>query len=129
MNEEATAADEGLERAPAPAPLGPAGWAAVALIAAIWLVHALVSIVLLPIGRGPDENDHIDYANHLFVDRRLPDPRTEGVGQIQHPPLPYAIYALLWRACDAVNARLDPALFERRDWSRWFGRKTLFEPG
>ena len=111
------------------APLGARRTIAVLALIALVLALGLATAVLLPLGSGPDETDHFDYAHFLGYERRLPDPRTEDVGQIQHPPLPYAAFAAAHVAFQKLDASLPADAFKGRDWSRWFGRKTTFEPG
>lgn len=98
------------------------------LVLIVATAATLAVVVLLPLGRGPDEHDHLDYTNHLLIDRRLPDPRTEAIGQIQHPPLPYAAEAAIWHGLDRLNETIDESTFRDRDFSRILGRKTLFDP-
>ena len=100
------------------------------LLGLVFLVHAAACAVLTPLGRGDDENDHLDYVMRLAYDPSLPDPRTERVGQIHHPPLAYFVQAALFR----LGARVDQAW--RDDGGRGrhemdgdlFGRRTRFDP-
>ncbi|MCA9320423.1 MAG: DUF2029 domain-containing protein [Planctomycetes bacterium] len=81
-------------------------------------------VILIPIGKGADEDEHLDYALHLATEHRLPDPRAEAVGQQQHPPLPYLAMATLFSLTRDSFDTLD------EDAGRdWFGRRTLFRPG
>lgn len=90
---------------------------------------SLISAYLMPVARGPDEGDHMDHVLYLAENARLPNPSHENVGQIQHPPLPYAIMACWVKACLAIDDRIDDSFFEDRDFTGVAGRITTFQPG
>jgi Dolichyl-phosphate-mannose-protein mannosyltransferase len=99
------------------------------LLVLLCLLFALAALgcgVLTPLGRGDDENDHLDYALRLAYDPSLPDPRLEHVGQIQHPPLSYAFQAALLRLARAVDA--DISRQANPEDGDFLGRRTLFNP-
>lgn len=102
--------------------------ASIVLLLAVFLFHAITTIVLLPFGRGADERDHFIYVNHLFIELALPDPRKDNVAQAQHPPLPYVAFAVIMWGLDHINVALGDDAFVGRNWSMVAGRKTLFTP-
>lgn len=102
--------------------------ASIVLLLAVFLFHAITTIVLLPFGRGADERDHFIYVNHLFIELALPDPRQDNIAQAQHPPLPYVAFAVIMWGLDHWNVAMGDDAFLGRDWSMVAGRKTLFNP-
>lgn len=88
----------------------------------ISLICAVLCAIMVPIGRGADEDEHLDYVFHLLEVKTLPDPRTEPVGQAQHPPLPYVMLAPL-------VSMLDDAPLTRGDEPvEVLGRRTTLVP-
>jgi 4-amino-4-deoxy-L-arabinose transferase-like glycosyltransferase len=66
----------------------------------VYIALALGYNLVVPIGESPDEATHLDYAWFLRERRALPrlatdDAGTEGIPQGGHPPLPYALAALV----------------------------------
>lgn len=96
-------------------PLPRAAWAA---LLAIYLALAFVFSIVQPLGRCPDETAHMQYVKFLADNQRLPFFEPAGGGEAgyeaQHPPLYYAIMAVVYRA--------TAPLAERWRWHvmRWF---------
>ncbi len=105
-------------------PFSPTQRAAIVIVFLLIALQGLSYLILVPMGKGADEDEHLDYALHLVAEHRLPDPRGEPVGQAQHPPLPYAVDALvITLARDQVSAMPKGKALDL------LGRRTLFRPG
>ena len=88
--------------------------------------HSLLCSLVVPIGSGADENEHLDYALHLAAETRLPHPAYEPVGQIQHPPLPYLVYAGIYGI--TKSSFDDAASDDVKAGADILGRRTLLRP-
>lgn len=89
---------------------------------AVVLFCAVVCAIIVPVGRGADEDEHLDHVFHLVEEGRLPDLSTESVGQAQHPPLPYLATAL------AVSLLEESFLTESGAPVDLLGRRTTLVP-
>ena len=105
-------------------PFSPTQRAGIAIVFLLIALQGVSYLILVPVGKGADEDEHIDYALHLAAEHRIPDPRSEPVGQAQHPPLPYLVDALV------IGMARDAFFGSRTNRPRaFFGRQTLFQPG
>ncbi len=105
-------------------PFSPTQRAGIVIVLLLIALQGLSYLTLVPMGKGADEDEHLDYALHLVAEHRLPDPRGEPVGQAQHPPLPYL--------ADAFLISLAKDRFPEKPAARarvFLGRQTLFQPG
>lgn len=89
------------------ASLARAGWW---LLAALYLLSVGVFSIIQPLGRCPDETAHVQYAQFLAENHRLPrwSPQPgggEGGYEAQHPPLYYAVMAVVWAAGASLEDR------------------------
>jgi len=79
------------------------------LLAVAYGVTALLFSVIQPLGRTPDELAHVQYVRFLAEEKRLPifvpSDGGEAGYEAQHPPLYYAMMALVWRATEGVQDR------------------------
>ncbi|MEE9391459.1 MAG: hypothetical protein V3W41_03035 [Planctomycetota bacterium] len=99
------------------------------LLLAFFFVNGLANLVLFPLGYGADENDHLDYVCFLAYEQRLPDPSSESVGQIQHPPAAYAVMAICLRIGAVIDEKMGDGVFGDQIGWDIAGRRTVFRPG
>jgi hypothetical protein len=102
------------------------------LLAALLAAGSGLASLVIPLGLGADEEDHLDYLLFLAYEKRLPHPGEDAVGQLQHPPLAYALLGGLWRIAANIDSDAGPnpdatAAPEHRG-SRLLGRVTTFDP-
>ncbi len=117
-----------VDAAARPKRLGPLAWATFILVLLFATWNSIITALILPMGAGPDEHTHLDHIIFLATEHRLPKMESDRVGQIQHPPLPYAIDALFFHGfqkfapqpTDGSNLVDHPGDF--------LGRRTVFNP-
>jgi hypothetical protein len=88
-------------------------WGPLLVISLAFALTALAYSVRVPLYEAPDEPQHIFYVESLAFDHRLPDP--DLTHQAQHPPLYYALEAVVVRALGlprAADQPLNPAFFD-----------------
>lgn len=83
-------------------------WAWGALLG-VYLLLAFTYSVIQPLGRCPDELAHVQYVQFLAEERRLPYWQAHGGGEAgyeaQHPPLYYALMAVVYRLSSPLEER------------------------
>jgi hypothetical protein len=79
------------------------------LLLAVCLLLALTYSIIQPLGRCPDELAHVQYVQFLANEGRLPYWQAHGGGEAgyeaQHPPLYYAIMAVVYKAATPLEER------------------------
>lgn len=89
---------------PTPAPR----WAWGVLLT-VYLLLAFIYSVIQPLGRCPDELAHVQYVQFLAQEQRLPYWQAHGGGEAgyeaQHPPLYYALMAVVYRLTSPLEER------------------------
>ena len=108
------------------APIGPATRLGLTGLILVVTLLALLAAVFVPLGRGPDEQDHLQYIAFILDEGRLPDVSREEVGQDQHPPLPYALSSLALAALRGVDRSMGDVSEHGQVIA---GRMTTFAPG
>lgn len=89
-------------------PTGTPRWAWGVLLG-VYLALAFTYSVIQPLGRCPDELAHVQYVQFLANEGRLPYWQAHGGGEAgyeaQHPPLYYAVMAVVYKAATPLEER------------------------
>ncbi|MEZ6194203.1 MAG: hypothetical protein R3F20_00515 [Planctomycetota bacterium] len=109
-------------------PFGAVRWTAALLVVGWMMGTGLWTAIALPWTKGPDEGDHFEYVYFIQQHRALPDPRRDAVLESHHPPLAYALYAVVLEGLIAADERIPADAFSHRHWRRMLGRETTFIP-
>ncbi len=108
--------------------LSPLSRLALIVVIAFATWNSAVTALVLPLGAGPDEFAHLDHIFFIATEHRIANPKSDIVGQIQHPPLPYAIDAIFVSIVEQLGSRMGANDWRAEDFRDFLGRRTKLDP-